>query len=88
MNGAKKSCQVTVPPQQKSCVPYVFYAVQSEYQKIGTAFSMYTFSMQCNLVFIPVYHTLNNKSVKKMTGVIAIAYSLCFALYTTVGVMG
>jgi len=54
----------------------------------GTAFSTYCFGLQCHLVFIPVYYSIRRSSVPRMDLVIIFAYTLCFLLYASVGILG
>lgn len=55
---------------------------------VFSAIATYAFSLQCHLIFIPVYWAMENRGIRKQNGVTAFAYTLCVLLYGTVGVLG
>merc|ERR1719461_101830 len=57
-------------------------------KSLGGAFALYAFSFQCHLVFIPVYNSIAQRTVRKMDAVIVGGYVLCLVLYLSVGILG
>jgi len=60
----------------------------SSWGYLGAAFALYSFSFQCHLVFIPVYNSIQQRTVQKMDVVILGGFSLCLTLYLAVGILG
>jgi len=55
---------------------------------LGAAFALYTFSLQCHHVFIPVVSKLKNRTQARVDGVGALGLILCTILYGSLGVLG
>jgi len=57
-------------------------------RSLGSAFALYTFALQCHLIFIPVTRNLENKTQARMDGVAITGVFTCVFLYTVVGALG
>jgi len=55
---------------------------------LGTAFALYTFSLQCHMVFIPVVQKLRNQTPMRIDGVAVTGVFSCALLYAIVGILG
>jgi len=55
---------------------------------LGSAFALYTFSLQCHLIFIPVVKQLRNQTQARMDGVAITGLLSCALLHAVVGVLG
>ena len=55
---------------------------------IFKAVPLIAFALQCHLVFVPVYRSLKNRTVKKMDAVSAATFGTCMSIYVPVGIMG
>mmetsp|Transcript_10579 Transcript_10579/g.26909 ORF Transcript_10579/g.26909 Transcript_10579/m.26909 type:complete len:479 (-) Transcript_10579:1-1437(-) len=52
---------------------------------LASAFGTFAFAFQCHHFFIPVAFTLRRRSLKRLDGVVAVAYTLCCVAYLGCG---
>lgn len=52
------------------------------------AVPLIAFALQCHLVFVPVYRSLKNRTVRKMDWVSAATFGTCMTIYVPVGILG
>lgn len=55
---------------------------------LAKALPILAFALQCHLVYVPVYHSMENQSLRTMDLVSVVCYALCLCLYIPTGIMG